>query len=145
MNVCCQGKRGKHLARLFNSACWWAVNQAWAFDNMPDCTASHASVCPHKAAHDVTHNWSILIYHWPFRGCTGTIVKWLSKWMDIVKSDVLRIMCSSLCLSHRCDVWPPKHRKALPIVAPFPHAKWIRLLVFPTCSWCWHSCRHSLV
>ena len=61
-------KGGKHLARLFNSACWWAVNQAWAFDNMPDCTASHASVCPHKAAHDVTQNWSILINHWPFRG-----------------------------------------------------------------------------
>lgn len=60
--------KGKHLARLFNSACWWAVNQAWAFDNMPDCTASHASVCPHKAAHDVTQNWSILINHWPFRG-----------------------------------------------------------------------------
>lgn len=71
--------KGKHLARLFNSACWWAVNQAWAFDNMPDCTASHASVCPHKAAHDVTQNWSILINHWPFRGCTGTIVNWLSK------------------------------------------------------------------
>lgn len=69
----------KHLARLFNSACWWAVNQAWAFDNMPDCTASHASVCPHKAAHDVTQNWSILINHWPFRGCTGTTVNWLSK------------------------------------------------------------------
>lgn len=71
--------KGKHLARLFNSACWWAINQAWAFDNMPDCTASHASVCPHKAAHDVTQNWSILINHWPFRGCTGTIVNWLSK------------------------------------------------------------------
>lgn len=69
----------KHLPRLFNSACWWAVNQAWAFDNMPDCTASHASVCPHKAAHDVTQNWSILINHWPFRGCTGTTVNWLSK------------------------------------------------------------------
>ncbi len=73
------GVKGKRLGRLFNSACWWAVNQAWAFDNMPDCTASHASVCPHKAAHDVTQNWSILINHWPFRGCTGTIVNWLSK------------------------------------------------------------------
>lgn len=29
-------------------------------------------------------------------------------------------MCSSLCLSPKRDVWPPKCRKALPVVAPFP-------------------------
>lgn len=40
--------------------------------------------------------------------------------MGIVKSDVLGIMCSSLGLLPEHDVWPPKCRKALPIVAPFP-------------------------
>lgn len=59
---------------------------------MPDCTASHASVCPHKAAHDATRNWSIPINHrarflfcfFPFRSCN-----WHNREL-IIKIDGLR-------------------------------------------------------
>lgn len=123
------GLKGEAFCQ-YNSACWWAVNQAWPFDNTADCTASHVSCLPSPSS---TRCDSKLVN--PDKSLALQRLHWHNS-ERIIKIDghcqKSRIMCSSLCLLPRAWCMTSKNGgKALPIVAPFPgQNKSTRL-----CSW----------